>query len=81
MRVATYHTTYGSHRGAWYTFHEVRMTAMRVTEAGNRLLESPDELTEGTILLNQDGRYLEVFIVDFRGRYFCEAVDAGETAT
>jgi len=80
MRVATYHTTYGSHRGAWCTFHEVRMTAVRVTEEGNRLLESPDELTEGTILRTYDGRYLEVFIVDFRGGYFCEAVDVGETA-
>ena len=80
MRLATYHTAYGNHRGAWYTFHEVRMTAMRVTEEGSQLLESPEELTEETILVTHAGRYLEVFIVDFRGRYFCEAVDTGETA-
>jgi hypothetical protein len=56
------------------------MLAMRVTEEGPRLLESADELTEGTILRTYDGRFLEVFIVDFRGRYFCETVDIGETA-
>jgi hypothetical protein len=80
MRLASYHTAYGSHRGAWCTFHEVRMLAMRVTEEGPRLIESPNELCEGTILHTHDGRYLEVFIVDFQGRYFCENVDVGETA-
>jgi hypothetical protein len=80
MRLASYHTTYGSHRGAWCTFHEVRMLAMRVTEGGPMLIESPAELGEGTILLTHDGRYMEVFIVDGRGRYFCENVDHGETA-
>jgi hypothetical protein len=80
MRLASYHTTYGSHRGAWCTFHEVRLLAMRVSEDGERVIESPAELTEGTILRTHDGRYLEVFIVDFKGRYFCETVDIGETA-
>jgi hypothetical protein len=80
MRLASYHTTYGSHRGAWCTFHEVRLLAMRVGEDGERVIESPAELTEGTILRTHDGRYLEVFIVDFKGRYFCETVDIGETA-
>jgi hypothetical protein len=82
MRLASYHTTYGSHRGAWCTFHEVRMLAMRVTEHGATLIESPADLAEGTILRTHDGRYLEVFIADSRGRYFCENVDvdAGETA-
>jgi hypothetical protein len=80
MRLASYHTTYGSHRGAWCTFHEVRTLAMLVTEDGPKVLESADELTEGTILRAYDGRYLEVFIVDFKGRYFCESVEVGETA-
>ena len=80
MRLASYHTAYGSHRGAWCTFHEVRMLAMRVTEAGPTLIESPDELFEGAILRTHDGRYMEIFIVDSRGRYFCETVDVGETA-
>lgn len=73
-------TTYGSHRGAWCTFHELRMLALRVTESGATLLESADELREGTILRTHDGRYLEVFILDLQGRYFCETVEAGETA-
>jgi len=80
MRPASYHTTYGSHCGAWCTFYEVRMLAMRVTEEGPTVIESPAELAEGAILRTHDGRYLEVFIVDSRGRYFCETVDAGETA-
>ena len=52
---------------------------MRVTEAanGSRVVGRADE---GAILRTQDGRYLEVFIVDCRGRYFCETVDVGETA-
>ena len=80
MRAASYHTTYGSHRGAWCTFHEVRMLAVLVTETGERLIEGPEELFEGAILRTHDGRYLEIFIADSRGRYFCETVDAGETA-
>lgn len=80
MRLASYHTTYGSHRGAWCTFHEVRALAMRVTHEGPQLIDSPDELAEGTILHTRDGRYLEVFIVDFNGRYFCETVEVGEAA-
>ena len=80
MRPASYHTTYGHHRGAWCTFSEVRMLALRVTEEGPAAIESPADLAEGTILRTHDGRYLEVFIADARGRYFCETVDAGETA-
>jgi hypothetical protein len=56
------------------------MLAMRVTERGADLIESPDELYEGAILRTHDGRYLEMFIADGRGRYFCETVDVGETA-
>jgi len=80
MRLASYHTAHGSHRGVWCTFHEVRFLAMRVTEDGPQLIESSDELYEGAILRTRDGRYLEVFIADGRGRYFCETVDVGETA-
>lgn len=80
MRLASYHTTSGSHRGVWCTFQEVRMLAMRVTEQGPQLIDSPAELTEGTILHTRDGRYLEVFIVDFNGGYFCETVEVGEAA-
>jgi hypothetical protein len=80
MRLASYHTAHGSHRGVWCTFHEVRMLALRVTEGGPEMVESPDELYEGAILRTHDGRYLEVFIADGRGRYFCETVDVGETA-
>jgi hypothetical protein len=78
MRLASPHTTYGTHRGAWYTFHEVRMLAVRVTEHGPRLIDSPADLAEGAILQTHEGRYLEVFFADSRGRYFCENVDAGE---
>ena len=78
MRLASPHTTYGNHRGAWYTFHEVRMLAVRVTEYGSRLIDSPTDLAEGAILRTHEGRYLEVFFTDSRGRYFCENVDAGE---
>jgi hypothetical protein len=51
-----------------------------VTEGGPRLIEGPGDLFEGAILRTHDGRYLEIFIADSRGRYFCETVDAGETA-
>jgi hypothetical protein len=80
MWAASYDTMYGNHRGAWCTFHEVRMLAMRVTEDGPVLLESPDELSEGTILRTHEGRFMEVFIVDRQGRYFCETIDVGEIA-
>jgi hypothetical protein len=80
MRVASYHTSYGHHRGAWLTFHEVRMLALLVTEHGARLIETPAELAEGAILRTHDGRYLELFIADPRGCYFCETVALAETA-
>jgi hypothetical protein len=81
MRLASYHTASASHEGAWCTFHEIRMHSLRVTAEGSQLLETPDDLTEGTILRTHDGRYLEIFIVDRHGgRYFCETVDIGETA-
>jgi hypothetical protein len=80
MEFASPQTAYGRHRGAWCTFHELRMLALLVTEDGATRLEAADELREGTILRTHDGRYLEVFIVDLQGQYLCETVESGETA-